>query len=133
MSKEEDRWAIFSPALDEPRDQCIRQIFARIKSWRLEQFLSCLQRQIFFRQLEWDELKCNGYGSLQELLWNLHRSGATIRGIAYTLCRSAPVVNPRFHGTMLTEHYIPFIGLPFAAAVKRVEYLKDSRNEPKCN
>lgn len=30
------------------------------------------------QQLKWDELRCNGYGSLQELLWSLHRVGARI-------------------------------------------------------
>lgn len=30
------------------------------------------------QQLKWEELVCDGYGSLQELLWNLHVSGAAI-------------------------------------------------------
>jgi dolichol-phosphate mannosyltransferase len=30
------------------------------------------------RLLKWDDLQCNGYGSLQELLWKLHKTGAVI-------------------------------------------------------
>lgn len=33
---------------------------------------------IHLKRLNWDKLNCNGYGSLQELLWNLHTTGATI-------------------------------------------------------
>jgi len=30
------------------------------------------------KRLKWEELVCDGYGSLQELLWNLHSTGAVI-------------------------------------------------------
>lgn len=32
----------------------------------------------YLKRLNWTQLNCNGYGSLQELLWNLHREGASI-------------------------------------------------------
>lgn len=32
----------------------------------------------YLKRLDWDQLTCNGYGSLQELLWTLHQSGASI-------------------------------------------------------
>lgn len=32
----------------------------------------------YLKRLNWDDLTCNGYGSLQELLWKLHKTGAKI-------------------------------------------------------